>query len=135
MRISLVERFPDKKEAHGPIPCAPTEMDFSDRRGWRSPRPPPRRALQSHVPYGTWQSPVYIPKKAADYLKSSPSRLFWRRMIILRHYVSHARFLLFRKNRKSNPRRSASLHSSGETELPIQYLLGFLQISPIFRTL
>ena len=33
-----------------------TEMDFSDRWGWRSPRPPPRRALQS---------PVYIRKKAA----------------------------------------------------------------------
>jgi len=31
-------------------------MDFLDRRGWRSPRPPPRRALQSLV---------YIRKKAA----------------------------------------------------------------------
>ncbi len=33
-----------------------TQMDFLDRRGWRSPRPPSRRALQS---------PVYIRKKAA----------------------------------------------------------------------
>jgi len=31
-------------------------MDFGDRRGWRLPRPPPRRALQS---------PVCIRKKAA----------------------------------------------------------------------
>ena len=34
----------------------PTEMDFSASQEWRSPRPPPRRALQS---------PVYIRKKAA----------------------------------------------------------------------
>jgi hypothetical protein len=34
----------------------PTEMDFANRRRWRSPRPHPRRALQS---------PFYIRKKAA----------------------------------------------------------------------
>jgi len=33
-----------------------TEMDFPASREWRSPRPPPWRALQS---------PVYIRKKAA----------------------------------------------------------------------
>ena len=33
-----------------------TVLKNLDRRGWRSPRPPPRRALQS---------PVYIRKKAA----------------------------------------------------------------------
>ena len=33
-----------------------TDLENLDRRGWRSPRPPPRRALQS---------PVYIRKKAA----------------------------------------------------------------------
>jgi hypothetical protein len=33
-----------------------TEMDFANRRGWRSPRPHPRRALQS---------PFYTRKKAA----------------------------------------------------------------------
>ena len=33
MRSSLVERFPDKKEAHGPIPCAPTGMTLCEKPG------------------------------------------------------------------------------------------------------
>ena len=34
MRSSLVERFPDKKEAHGPIPCAPTDMTERKSKGY-----------------------------------------------------------------------------------------------------
>ena len=79
----LVERCVYIANVGGSSPSASTEMENSASQEWRSPRPPQRRALQS---------PVYIPKKAADYLKSSPSRLFWRRIIILRHYVSRARF-------------------------------------------
>lgn len=44
------------------------------------------------APAASAAKPFYTLKKAADYLKSSPSRLFWRRIIILRHYVSRARF-------------------------------------------
>src|SRR3989344_3995277 len=72
---SLVRIQARAHKFNGSIPGAPTVLDFPASQEWRSPRPPPRRALQS---------PVYIRKKAADYLKSSPSRLFWRRMIILR---------------------------------------------------
>jgi hypothetical protein len=32
VRSSLVERFPDKKEAHGPIPCAPTKMSEESKK-------------------------------------------------------------------------------------------------------
>ena len=30
----MVERFPDKKEAHGPIPCAPTDMTERKSKGY-----------------------------------------------------------------------------------------------------
>ena len=53
---SAVERFSDKEEVDSPTLSAPTEMENSSSREWRSPRPPPRRALKS---------PVYIRKKAA----------------------------------------------------------------------
>ncbi len=52
----MVKQFSDKEQSDGSIPSAPTEMDFPASQEWRSPRPPPRRALQS---------PVYIRKKAA----------------------------------------------------------------------
>jgi hypothetical protein len=40
-------------------------MDFADRWGWRSPRPPPRRALQS---------PDYTRKKAAEQKREKEKR-------------------------------------------------------------
>ena len=60
---SVVERVPDKNKVEGSIPSRPTEMDFLDRREWRSPRLYPEE--HRGPPWRALQSPVYIRKKPA----------------------------------------------------------------------